>query len=36
MSTRNALLIVCISAALLIIGGSVHELSQVKIQKNAI
>ena len=36
ISKRNALLIVCISAALLIIGGSVHELSQVKSQKDAI
>ena len=30
ISKRNALLIVCIAAALLIVGGSVHELSQVK------
>ena len=36
ISKRNALLIVCIAAALLIIGGSVHELSQVKSQKDAI
>ena len=36
ISKRNALLIVCIAAALLIVGGSVHELSQVKSQKDAI
>mgnify|MGYP006934530153 FL=1 len=36
VSWRNALLIVCIAAALLIVGGSVHELSQVKSQKDAI
>ena len=36
VSKRNALLIVCIAAALLIVGGSVHELSQVKSQKDAI
>lgn len=36
ISKRNALLIVCIAATLLIAGGSVHELSQVKSQKDAI
>lgn len=36
ISKRNVLLIVCIAAALLIVGGSVHELSQVKSQKDAI
>ena len=36
ISKRNALLIVCIAAALLIADGSVHELSQVKSQKDAI
>ena len=36
ISKRNALLIVCIAAALLIVGGSIHELSQVKSQKDAI
>lgn len=36
ISKRNALLIVCIAATLLIAGGSAHELSQVKSQKDAI